>query len=113
MRSVLSRGSVGSMFRRRILIGEVDPTLSRDGTDVIPLQFAFSHNLGEWGELIKLVRYFAHRNPQAMTIKSIVADPGLEIGFAQDSIHCCVAPGARLFKRCAPVGPGGRHNSFH
>ncbi len=32
------------MFRRRILIGEVDPTLPRDGTDLIPLQFAFSHS---------------------------------------------------------------------
>jgi len=30
-RSVPSRGSVGSMFRQRILIGEVDPTLPRDG----------------------------------------------------------------------------------
>ncbi len=42
MRSVPSRGSVGSMFRRRVLIGEVDPTLPRDGTDIIPLQFRFS-----------------------------------------------------------------------
>jgi len=36
------------MFRRRILIDEVDPTLPRDGTDVLPLQFAFSHNLCRW-----------------------------------------------------------------
>ncbi len=37
MRSVPSRGSVGSMFRRRIRTGEVDPTLPRDGTDLIPI----------------------------------------------------------------------------
>ncbi len=35
-----SGDSVGSMFRRRILIGEVDPTLPRDGTDLIPLQIS-------------------------------------------------------------------------
>jgi len=39
------RGSVGSMFRRRIFIGEVDPTLPRDGIDLIPLQFAFLSNV--------------------------------------------------------------------
>jgi len=45
MRSVPSRGSVGSMFRRRILIGEIDPTLPRDGTDLMSLWLVCCLNL--------------------------------------------------------------------
>ncbi len=40
MRSVPSRGSVGSAspITQRCALGEADPTLPRDGTDLIPLR---------------------------------------------------------------------------
>ena len=46
-RSVPSRGSVGSVIHILAHETQSDPTLPRDGTDLFPLPFEFSHGLAD------------------------------------------------------------------